>query len=126
MLQGDAKGHVGRMAYHAGLSAEASVIRHYESRGYVLAAQRWRGQGGEIDLILRHGDMLVFVEVKKSRSFASAASRISPRQKHRIFATAQEFAAQEPQGLLTDMRFDVALVNGTGAVQILENELLED
>lgn len=120
-----AKAHTGRMSYYAGLSAEGSVIRAYESRGYRLDTQRWRGQGGEIDLVLRKGKMIVFVEVKKSRSFENAALRISAHQKWRIFATAQEFVASEPDGLLTEMRFDVALMNATGAVQILENALSE-
>ncbi|SFG15444.1 putative endonuclease [Roseobacter denitrificans OCh 114] len=125
MPQTNARVHAGRMAYHAGLSAEASVIREYESHGYVFEAQRWRGQVGEIDLVLRKSGLVVFVEVKKSKSFERAALRISPTQKRRIFATGEEFVAQEPQGLLTDMRFDVALVDAAGAVQILENALSE-
>ena len=118
-----AKGHAGRMAYHSGLSAETTVIRAYQDRGYTLDTQRWRGQGGEIDLVLRKAEMVVFVEVKKSSSFETAALRISAQQKQRIFAAAEEFVASEPKGLLTEMRFDVALMNATGAVQILENAL---
>ncbi len=125
MSHSDAKVHAGRMAYHAGLSAEASVIREYETQGYTFEAQRWRGQGGEIDLILRKCGVVVFVEVKKSRSFEAAALRISLKQQQRIFAAAEEFVTTEPKGLLTDMRFDVAMVNATGAVQILENALSE-
>ena len=54
------------MAYHAGLSAEDRIADDYERRGYSVAQRRWRGKGGEIDLIAQDGDGLVFIEVKKA------------------------------------------------------------
>ncbi len=115
------KRHRGGMSYHAGAAAENEIAQDYERRGFTVARQRWRGKGGEIDLILRDGDGLIFVEVKQSRSFDRAALRISQRQMLRIYASAAEFIGAEPNGSLTDVRFDVALVNGTGEVQIIEN-----
>lgn len=112
---------IGQMAYLGGLSAEAGVAADYQRRGYVLDRQRWRGRSGEVDLILRDGDGLIFVEVKKSRSFARAAERVSPRQMARLCAAAEEFVANEPKGALTDMRFDVALQNAHGEIRIIEN-----
>lgn len=111
----------GSVSHHAGAAAEDSVARHYERRGLSVAARRWRGQGGEIDLILRQDETVVFVEVKQSRSFASAAAHVSRRQMDRIMTAAQEFLDGEPRGQLTDIRFDVALVNGTGEVRVIEN-----
>ncbi|TCP39915.1 YraN family protein [Rhodovulum marinum] len=111
----------GSTRYHAGAAAEDSVARDYESRGAAVIARRWRGQGGEIDLILRAGETVIFVEVKASRSFARAAERITPRQAARIMTAAQEFLEGEPGGQLTDIRFDVALVDGVGRVEIVEN-----
>ncbi len=111
----------GLVGYCAGLSAEESVMRDYLRRGYRLLAQRWRGEGGEIDLIFGQGDAVVFVEVKKSRSFAAAAARLSPRQMQRIYASASGFLGSQPNGLNTDTRFDVALVDDVGALEILEN-----
>lgn len=66
--------HRGAVAYQAGLAAEACIADDYERRGYPIAARRWRGQGGEIDLVARDGDGLVFIEVKKSRSFDRAVA----------------------------------------------------
>lgn len=126
MQTGTSKAHTGRTAYHAGLAAEDIVARTYLECGYQVVAQRWRGSVGEVDLILRGGDVLVFAEVKKSATFARAAMRITPKQKQRIFAAASEFVTQEPKGSLTDMRFDVALVNGIGDVDIVENALGDD
>ncbi len=113
----------GRRSFLAGQAAEDVVLRHYEALGLVLAKARWRGKSGEVDLILRDGDELVFVEVKHSRSFDSAAARLLPPQVKRLMRAAEEFAGGEPKGLLTEMRFDVALVNGQGEVHILENAL---
>lgn len=111
----------GSVSYHAGHSAENAVASDYEQRGFAIARRRWRGAGGEIDLIARNGDGLVFVEVKKSRSFEAAAARISARQIERIYASAAQFLESEPAGQLTNVRFDAALVDASGAVQIIEN-----
>lgn len=107
--------------YHAGHAAEASVAQFYEDRGTAICVRNWRGSGGEIDLIGRDGDVVVFVEVKQSRSHDLAASHLSPAQIGRIFATVDEFLAGEPKGLLTDVRIDLALVDGMGRIEVLEN-----
>jgi len=111
----------GSVCYHAGLAAEDIVARNYSDRGFVLKAARWRGQGGEIDLIVEDADTLVFVEVKKSRDFASAAARLSRRQMQRIYASADGYLGESERGLDSNARFDVALVDQGGAVEILEN-----
>lgn len=111
----------GSVAHHSGQAAELCVATDYERRGFSIAHRRWRGASGEIDLIARDADGLVFIEVKKSRSFDQAASRISRRQMDRICASAAEFLEYEPAGQLTNVRFDAALVDGTGAVEIIEN-----
>ncbi|UWQ82907.1 YraN family protein [Leisingera caerulea] len=116
-----ARRHRGSRANLAGEAAEEIVARHYENRGYTVAERRWRGQGGEIDLILRGPEGLVFVEVKHSATSATAALRITPRQAERIYASAGQYLENAPQGQLTPVRFDAALVNGTGAVEIIEN-----
>jgi putative endonuclease len=111
----------GRANYHAGHAAESSVARHYEDRGIAICARNWRGITGEIDLIGRRGDEVIFVEVKQSRSHDLAASHLSQAQIGRIFATVDEFLAGEPKGLLTDVRIDLALVDGQGRIEVVEN-----
>lgn len=111
----------GKMAYHSGEAAEQRIAQDYERRGFSVARRRWRCAGGEIDLITRDGRSLVFVEVKQSHDFAGAAERLGRRQMDRICASAELFLAGEPDGLLTDVRFDVALVDATGAFEIIEN-----
>lgn len=116
-----ARAHRGSMSFHAGLAAEDRIEHDYAQRGYPLAQRRWRGKRGEIDLIMRDGDGLIFVEVKQSRSFERAAARVSPAQMRRIYATAEEYLGTQPCGSLTNVRFDVALVDGQGDTQIIEN-----
>lgn len=115
----------GATGYHAGLRAEDIVATDYTGRGYSEAARRWRGQSGEIDLILRQGDTVIFTEVKKSKSFARAATRLGRRQMDRLIAAGSEFLATEPRGQLTDVRFDLAMVDAQGAVSVIENAFAE-
>jgi putative endonuclease len=115
----------GRAAYLAGSAAEAQVLRHYLRAGLSIIARRWRGQGGEIDLIARQGNRYVFVEVKASRDLATAATRLSLRQMRRLALAAEEFLGGVAGGLGNELRFDVALVDGRGRVDILENALVD-
>ena len=111
----------GRVSYVAGLAAEDAVLRGYEREGYEMAARRWRGSAGEIDLILRNADGFVFVEVKKARDLARAACRLSQAQLARICQTASEYLGDIPDGGLMEMRFDLALVDGTGRMARYQN-----
>ncbi len=118
------RGDAGLRAYLSGKSAEAGVVKAYAERNADLLEQRWRSEGsegGEIDLILREGDTIVFVEVKKARSFDQAIARLRPTQMMRIHAAASEYLAFTPEGQLSNVRFDLAAVDGTGQVQIIEN-----
>lgn len=111
----------GQRNYLSGLAAEDAIARDYQRRGYVLAARRWRGPGGEIDLILRNQDEVVFVEVKQSRSLHQASHRITPRQIARTCLSAEAFLSGEPSGTLTPVRFDAALADASGEFHIIEN-----
>lgn len=115
-----------QMCYHSGVSAELRIAQDYERRGFSIARHRWRGPGGEIDLIIRDTEGLVFVEVKKSRSIARAAERLSRKQMARIYASAEQFLAGEQDGQLTNVRFDVALVDDAGKFEIIENAFGHD
>ena len=113
----------GSTNYHAGLAAEEAVARLYGGAGHAIAATRWRGKGGEIDLIAEAEGCTVFVEVKRARTHAEAAQRLGERQIARLHACAAEYMGTLPDGLLSDVRFDVALVDDAGRVEIVENAL---
>jgi len=111
----------GEVAHRAGIAAEDIVAGDYARRGHPTARRRWRGQAGEIDIIVEDGDGLIFVEVKKADSHAGAAERLSRRQLDRIHASAGEYLATMPLGQGTCCRVDVALVDAVGRVEIIEN-----
>lgn len=118
---GDARRARGAMAFQAGLAAEDQVARHYGDLGEAVCARRWRGRAGEIDLIARDGDKVIFIEVKQSHTHDDAAAHLGPRQMQRIWDAASEFLAGEPKGQMTEVRLDVALVDGTGRVKVIRD-----
>jgi putative endonuclease len=113
----------GQISHFAGQAAELAVSRDFERRGYRLLQHRWRGRGGEIDLIFQDGDGIVFVEVKQSKTHDSALESLRPAQVRRLLAAAEEFLGFCPKGSLTPMRFDVALFDQWGQIQVVENAL---
>lgn len=122
---GAARARRGTCNHLSGAAAEEAVERLYRDAGHRVLERRWRGRGGEIDLILRGTDgTIVFAEVKKGRDFDRALARISPAQVARIHAAAEEYLGLCPNGLLSDVRFDAALMDAAGRIDILEGALL--
>lgn len=113
----------GTVSYHSGLQAEEVAVQHYLQQGYHLLERRWRSAAGEIDIIFRKGSAIVFVEVKKSRSFSRALLSLSNRQAERIFSSAEIFLGRFATQLDTEARIDVAAVNHLGEIQVLENAI---
>ena len=111
----------GQMAYHAGAAAEQSVRLQYQRQGAQFLFGRWRGGGGEIDLIMQDGDELAFIEVKQARTHAIAVERITARQCARIRSSATAFLATLPDGQQRFCRFDVALVDQYGQVELIRS-----
>lgn len=108
----------GKRAYLSGVSTEEAVARAYDGRGADLLETRWRGQAGEIDLIFLQDGVYVFCEVKLAHSFDAAAERLRPDQMQRIHLAASEYLGNTPDGQLSEVRFDLALVDGRGQVEI--------
>ncbi|WP_425532091.1 YraN family protein [Ancylobacter crimeensis] len=99
-----------RAAFNRGVEAESRAAALLAEQGFTEIARRVRTPLGEIDLIVRRGDLLVFVEVKARSSLAGAAYSILPRQRRRIVGAAEIFAAAHPDLAGLDMRLDVVLV----------------
>lgn len=113
----------GLISHLKGRAAEGHVLRAYQATGHRLVCQRWRGPGGEIDLVFEKDGEVVFVEVKSSRSFAAAAAHLTRRQIGRLMPSAEAALGFFPKGSLTPMRFDVALVDGGGRIDVIPNAL---
>jgi putative endonuclease len=103
-----------RTAPARGRWAEERALRHLAALGFRLEARNVRLAGGEVDLVLRDGDTLVFVEVKARRARGTAAAAVSADKRRRLSRAAALWAARRgvpPGGL----RFDVVFVEGRGA-----------
>lgn len=102
---------------------EEVAAEYLKKRGYRLLAVGWQCRFGEIDLIMRDGSYLVFVEVKlrKSDSFAKAREFVTVSKQNRLRLTAQDYLIGHPVEL--QPRFDVVEVYapqgmGTAAPEI--------
>jgi putative endonuclease len=103
-----------------GRRGEDLAAAWYTRNGYELVARNWRCRTGEVDLIVRRGDLLVVCEVKARRTDAygvpAAAVRRSKQQRLRRLA-AEWLATTGVHGV--DVRFDVVAVTGT-ALEVIE------
>jgi len=109
-----------RQALETGPRGEEFAARFLEARGCQVLWHRYRGAGGEIDLVARQGDCLVFVEVKsrKGRGLGEPEERVDRAKQERLVRAARHYCARHPeQG--KEYRFDViAVIFGKGEPQI--------
>jgi putative endonuclease len=103
-----------------GAQGEEMAARWYRSSGYEVLARNWRCPQGELDLVLRRGDLVVFCEVKTrtSTAFGAPVEAVTRAKQARLRRVAGRFL--EP-GLerAAVVRFDVASVLG-GVVEVVE------
>lgn len=110
----------GKISYHRGHAAELAAEQAYLRLGAQILAKRWRGAGGEIDLIVQLGDTIVFAEVKAAQTHDTAAERISVSQARRICDSAQTYLVHHYH---QHQRYDAVLVDQYGTVEIRANAL---
>lgn len=98
-------------AFHLGISAESRAAAYLVAKGFRILARRWKSPAGELDIVARRRNILLFVEVKARASLDEAAEAVTPRQQHRIVAAAEAWlATYPPDSRITDIRFDAILV----------------
>ncbi|BBP05807.1 UPF0102 protein [Sulfuriferula plumbiphila] len=96
----------------SGPQAEQAAALYLARHGLQLVEKNYRCRFGEIDLIMRAGATLVFVEVRsrRSRAFGGAAASIDMRKQHKLIAAAQHYLGQ--LGKPPPCRFDALLFDG--------------
>ena len=97
-------------AFRVGISAESRAAAFLIAKGFRILARRWRSPAGEIDIVARRRNLLVFVEVKARATLDDAAYSVTDRQKLRIAGAAALWLAANPDESNRDMRFDAMLV----------------
>lgn len=107
--------------YHSGHLAETIALWFLRCKGYHLVAKNYiTGKGtraGEVDLIVRRGKTLVFVEVKKRSSTENAAYAILPTQQERIRRGAEAFISSHYMFENFNFRFDAVLIAAPFKIQ---------
>lgn len=95
-----------------GLDGEAAAREALRRQGYVILTERFRVAQGEIDIVARDRDTLVFVEVKTRRddAYGGASAAVTWRKQRTIVRVAQAFLARTRLHHLP-CRFDVVTVD---------------
>lgn len=95
---------------NAGLAAEKLAATFLTQRGLKLGMQNYHCRFGEIDLIIKEGEVLVFIEVRlrTNRLFDLAAESISAKEQQKIIQTAKHFLMQHGEH---SCRFDTILMD---------------
>ncbi len=95
------------MSSSSGQAAEQYAVDYLLARGLKLVERNYRCKAGEVDLIMREQDTLVFVEVRfrKSNQYGSPLATITAAKQNRIRRTAQLYIKSRALGSPA-MRFD--------------------
>ena len=103
-----------------GCAGEAAAAGWYEARGYHVVARNWRCRAGELDLVVRRGRTIVFVEVKTRSSdrFGLPAEAVTRTKQQRIRMLAARFLDELDVGAGV-IRFDVVTVLA-GRLEVME------
>jgi putative endonuclease len=108
-----------------GDAGERLARRHLEQLGYQFVTQNWRCPLGELDLVMREAELLVFVEVRTRRGerLGTAEESITPAKAGRLLRAAQAFLVERIDLRELIWRVDlVAITLGpTGAVSRLSH-----
>lgn len=105
-----------------GRSAEILAAAELGRRGYQIVASNYRCRRGEIDLIARDGECLVFVEVrcKRTAGYGTPAESITRSKVDKLYATAQQYLIDENLGDVA-CRFDVVEVGSENGRLVLRD-----
>lgn len=96
-------------AERRGRWAESAAALYLRCKGYKILARRARTRAGEIDIIARRGDTLVFVEVKMRRTLDSGHQALHPAMRQRIDAASRVLTPRYLGGCTTT-RVDAILI----------------
>ncbi len=103
-----------------GKQAEDLASRELAARGYQILQRRFRTRWGEIDIIARDGETLVFVEVRAraGEDYGSAEESITARKEWRMTRMAEAYLFDQRLGEV-DCRFDVVAVDWSAPEPVL-------
>lgn len=101
-----------REARAAGFAKEDEACAFLERNGYSVIERNFRTRSGELDVVARHGELLVFVEVRYRRagSLVSAEESITREKARRIRSAVRSYLAARRIGENEPLRVDLCVV----------------
>ncbi len=104
-----------------GHAKEQQARAYLEAQGLQQIVNNYRCRFGEIDLIMREGDTLVFVEVRfrSSDRFGTSAETVGLRKQRRLIAAAEHYLQRHPSCMRC--RFDVLALGPGEQMQWIQN-----
>lgn len=92
-----------------GDAAETACANWLSAQGLRLICRNWRSRMGEIDLVMRDGSTVVFIEVRfrSSSDHGGAVASVHQHKQRRLVAAARHYLARRPQHAACPCRFDV-------------------
>jgi putative endonuclease len=109
----------------SGVKAEALARSAIEGDGWTVRGARVRTKAGEIDLLAEKGGLLAVIEVKSRPTLRDAALSLSLRQRRRLIAAAEIVVAEHPDWSHAGVRFDLVVVDTSGAVRRIADAFRE-
>ncbi len=105
-----------------GRQAEEQACNFLLRRGLTLVERNYRCRLGELDLVMRHADTTVFVEVRYrgGTALVSATASVDRHKQARLIAAAQHYLQQHPAAARGPCRFDVIAVAPTAGENRVE------
>jgi putative endonuclease len=97
-----------------GDAVEAAALRFLQDHGLRLLARNANARGGELDLVMRDGGSVAFVEVRyrASPAFGGGAASVDARKRGKLVHAARLFLQRHPQLADAPCRFDVIDASG--------------
>lgn len=104
-----------------GARAEQLAAQFLQRQGLTLVQTNYHCRFGEIDLILRDKETLVFAEVRQRRNsdFGGSAASIDARKQQKLILTAQHYLSSQPR--LPPCRFDAVLLDAAENIEWVKN-----
>jgi putative endonuclease len=106
-----------------GMAGERVAIAYLTSCGWSVEAHRFRRSRHDLDLVVRHGNTVAFVEVKTRRSdvCGSGAEAVTRRKQRDLARVAQAWILRNGQAG-DQYRFDlISIQNATGTAPVVEH-----
>jgi putative endonuclease len=100
----------------AGNAAETAALAHLQAHGLQLLQKNARFKVGELDLVMRDGETIVFVEVRlrNAAGWGDGLDSVDRRKRRKLVRAAQAWLAGKRGFAEATCRFDVVAVRGAG------------